>query len=45
MKFTETLRKLWRRWYIVLPGIIVAAAAAAGVWNVIPPGYEQPVPS
>ncbi|TFD79422.1 hypothetical protein [Cryobacterium fucosi] len=41
MKFTETLRKLWRRWYIVLPGIIVAAAAAAGVWNVIPPGYER----
>ncbi len=41
MKFSDTLRKLWRRWYIVLPGIIVAAALAVGVWYTIPPGYER----
>lgn len=41
MRFTETLRKLWRRWYIVFPGIIIAAAVTVGVWYVIPPGYER----
>lgn len=41
MKFSDTLRKLWRRWYIVLPGVIVAAALAVGAWYSIPPGYER----
>ena len=41
MKFSDTLRKLWRRWYIVFPGVMVAAALAVGVWYTIPPGYER----
>ncbi|WP_167042563.1 hypothetical protein [Salinibacterium sp. ZJ454] len=41
MKFSDTLRGLLRRWYIVFPGILLAAAAAAGAWYVISPGYER----
>lgn len=41
MKFSDTLRRLWRRWYIVIPGFIVAAAVAMGAWYVIPLGYER----
>ncbi|MDJ0323743.1 hypothetical protein QMG61_08190 [Cryobacterium sp. PH31-AA6] len=41
MKFSDTLRKLWRRWYIVFPGVMVAAALAVGAWYTIPPGYER----
>ena len=41
MNFALTLSGLWRRWYIVFPGLIVAAAVAVGAWSVIPPGYER----
>ena len=41
MNLADTLRGLWRRWYIVIPGILLAAALAAGAWSVIPPGYER----
>jgi hypothetical protein len=41
MTLADTLRGLWRRWYIVIPGILLAAALAAGAWSVIPPGYER----
>ncbi|MET1044814.1 MAG: hypothetical protein ABWX59_11945 [Microbacteriaceae bacterium] len=41
MKFSDTLRGLLRRWYIVFPGILLAAAVAAGAWYAISPGYER----
>ncbi|KFF60733.1 hypothetical protein JF66_02560 [Cryobacterium sp. MLB-32] len=41
MYFTDTLRGLWRRWYIVVPGLLIAASLAIGAWNLIPPGYER----
>ncbi|MBX0299441.1 hypothetical protein K2F54_05565 [Cryobacterium sp. 1639] len=41
MNLVDTLRGLWRRWYIVIPGMLLTAAAAAGAWSMIPPGYER----
>jgi capsular polysaccharide biosynthesis protein len=41
VKFTDTLRGLWRRWYIVVPGFLVAASVAIGAFFVISPGYER----
>jgi hypothetical protein len=41
VKFADTLRGLLRRWYIVLPGILVTAAISIGAWLVIPPGYSR----
>jgi len=36
-----TLRSLWRRWYIVVPGVLLAAGLAVGAWFAVPPGYER----
>ncbi|WP_168186222.1 hypothetical protein [Agromyces badenianii] len=41
MNLAETLRGLWRRWYIVFPGIIIAACAAFAAWFLVSPGYER----
>lgn len=41
MNFVDTLRGLWRRWYVVLPGILIATSLAVGAWTLIPPGYER----
>jgi capsular polysaccharide biosynthesis protein len=41
MNLAETLRGLWRRWYVVVPGILLAAALAVSVWFMIPPGHER----
>jgi len=41
MNFVDTLRGLWRRWYVVLPGVLIAASLAFGAWTLIPPGYER----
>jgi hypothetical protein len=41
VKFTDTLRGLLRRWYIVFPGIIIAAALTFGAWSAISPGYTR----
>lgn len=41
MIFTDTLRGLWRRWYILLPGTLIAAVLALSVWSIVPPGYER----
>lgn len=41
MYFFETLRGLWRRWYVVLPGMLIATLLAIAAWNLIPPGYER----
>lgn len=41
MKFADTLRGLLRRWYIVLPGVLVAASISIWAWFTIPPGYSR----
>lgn len=41
MNIGLTLKRLWRRWYILVPGFLVAAALAFGAWQVIPPKYER----
>ncbi|TQJ30604.1 hypothetical protein [Microbacterium sp. SLBN-146] len=41
MNVVGTLRGLLRRWYIVVPGILLAAGAAFGAWQVVSPGYER----
>ena len=41
MNFSDTIRGLWRRWYIVLPGLVIAASLAVGTWYAVPPGYER----
>jgi hypothetical protein len=41
VKFTDTLLGLLRRWYIVVPGLIITAAITLGAWFVIPPGYYR----
>lgn len=41
MNVQDTLRGLLRRWYIVAPGLLAAAAAAAFVWTQVPPTYER----
>lgn len=37
----DVLRSLWRRWYISLPGALLAGLLAAGAWLAIPPSYER----
>ena len=41
MKFTDTLRGLLRRWYIVAADCVITAAIALGAWFAIPTGYER----
>lgn len=41
MKPAETLGRLLRRWYIVVPGLMLAAIAAVGAWNFVGPEYER----
>lgn len=41
MNIGLTLKRLWRRWYILVPGFVLAAALAFGAWEVIPPKYER----
>jgi len=41
MSFSDTIRGLWRRWYIVLPGLFLAASLTVGTWSAILPGYER----
>lgn len=41
MNLAETLRGLWRRWYIAIPGLILAVAVALGAWFVVRPDYER----
>ncbi len=41
MNMTETLAGLWRRWYIVVPGLVLACAMAFGAWVVVKPSYER----
>lgn len=41
MNLLEALRALGRRWYIVLPGTVLAVAAALGMLHVVHPVYER----
>ncbi|GAA1953988.1 hypothetical protein [Microbacterium deminutum] len=41
MNLLEVLRGLWRRWYIVVPGLIIAVTLAVTMWFVIKPGYQR----
>lgn len=41
MNFAAVLRSLRRRWYILVPGILIAISAAAVAWTTIPPDYER----
>lgn len=41
MTLIGTLRGLVRRWYIVVPGMILAVAVAIGAFTLVTPGYER----
>ncbi|MHC3000550.1 hypothetical protein [Microbacterium sp. HJ5] len=41
MKPADVLQLLRRRWYIVLPGLLLAVAAVVGTWAVVGPQYER----
>lgn len=41
MNLSDTLLALLRRWYVLLPGLVLAAAAAFGAWAVVSPSYER----
>lgn len=41
MNIADTLRGLLRRWYVVVPGIILAVAGGIGAFAAIAPGYER----
>jgi hypothetical protein len=41
MKPADLLWRLRRRWYLVIPGLLLAVAAVAGVWNAVGPEYER----
>ena len=41
MNFEDTLGRLWRRWYIAVPGLILTIAVAIGAWVVVKPDYER----
>ncbi|MGV8911596.1 MAG: hypothetical protein ACOH14_03190 [Rhodoglobus sp.] len=41
MNLADTLRALWRRWYVVVPGLILTIAVAIGAWQIIEPDYER----
>lgn len=41
MNIADTMRGFVRRWYIVLPGIILAVAAGLGTFVTVQPGHER----
>ena len=41
MSLADLFGGLLRRWYVTIPGLLLAIAAAVGVWYVVPPGYER----
>lgn len=41
MNLFDGLRVLSRRWYLTLPGVILAAALAAGAWITVSPSYAR----
>jgi hypothetical protein len=41
MNIADTFRGFVRRWYIVLPGLIIAMVGAIGAYITVQPGYER----
>lgn len=41
MNLADTLRGLWRRWYIVIPGLLLAIVVALAAWQAIKPDYQR----
>ena len=41
MNIAETLRGLMRRWYVLIPGLLLAVGAAAYLWMHTPPTYQR----
>lgn len=41
MKFADSARGLVRRWYVLLPGLLITASIALGAWFAVPPGYNR----
>ncbi|MCT9002632.1 YveK family protein [Microbacterium memoriense] len=41
MTLLDLMRAFTRRWYIVIPGMVLAFVAAFGAWTVVAPTYER----
>ncbi len=41
MNVAEVTHGLRRRWYIVIPGLLLAVATAVAAWFLVDPGYER----
>lgn len=41
MKPADLIWRLKSRWYIAVPGVLLAVAAAVGMWNTVGPEYER----
>lgn len=41
MKFGDTVRGLARRWYILVPALLIVASITVGAWFAVPPGYSR----
>lgn len=41
MNMADTARGLWRRWYILIPGLLVACALTVGAWLLVKPSYHR----
>lgn len=41
MKFTDTLLGLLRRWYILVPGLLLTAMITLIAWSAVSPGYSR----
>jgi len=41
MTVQETLRGLLRRWYVAIPGLLLAVGLVGWTWQTVPPSYER----
>lgn len=41
MKFADSVHGLVRRWYVLLPSLLLVATIAVGAWFAVPPGYSR----
>ncbi|WP_417374521.1 hypothetical protein [Glutamicibacter protophormiae] len=40
MGWSDVLRAMWRRWYIIVAGILATGGLALAAWHIIPPIYQ-----